>query len=60
MHPGYVPDPDASDPADPVGIGRPEDVANLVLFLASDESRFITGAEMVIDNAATITPPVGV
>ena len=36
------------------------DVANVVLFLASDESRFITGTEMVIDNAATITPPVGV
>ncbi|HUP92334.1 MAG TPA: glucose 1-dehydrogenase [Solimonas sp.] len=28
----------------------PEDIANLVLFLASDESRFIQGAEMRIDN----------
>tara|TARA_R110000823_G_scaffold210224_5_gene340485 strand:+ start:25526 stop:26383 length:858 start_codon:yes stop_codon:yes gene_type:complete len=37
----------------------PEDVANMVLFLASDESRFVTGAEMLIDNGATITPPVG-
>lgn len=39
---------------------EPEDVANMVLFLASDESRFVTGAEMLIDNAATITPPLGV
>jgi 3(or 17)beta-hydroxysteroid dehydrogenase len=39
---------------------EPEDIANLVLFLASDESRFINGAEMMIDDAATITPPVGV
>ena len=39
---------------------EPEDVANLVLFLASEESRFINGAEMLIDNASTITPPVGV
>jgi 3(or 17)beta-hydroxysteroid dehydrogenase len=38
----------------------PEDVANLVLYLASDESRFVNGAEMLIDNASTITPPVGV
>jgi 3(or 17)beta-hydroxysteroid dehydrogenase len=35
-------------------IGAPDDVANLVLFLASDESRFITGAELVIDNGLTI------
>ena len=28
----------------------PIDIANLVLFLASDESRFINGAEMRIDN----------
>ena len=39
---------------------EPEDVANLVLFLASEESRFINGAEMLIDNAATITPPIGI
>ena len=39
---------------------EPEDVANLVLFLASEESRFINGAEMLIDNASTITPPQGV
>ena len=42
------------------GMCEPEDVANLVLFLASEESRFINGAEMLIDNAATITPPLGV
>jgi 3(or 17)beta-hydroxysteroid dehydrogenase len=29
---------------------EPEDIANLVLFLASDESRFIQGAELRIDN----------
>lgn len=39
---------------------EPEDIANLVLYLASDESRFINGAEMLIDNASTITPPLGV
>jgi 3(or 17)beta-hydroxysteroid dehydrogenase len=38
-------------------MAEPEDIANLVLYLASDESRFINGSEMVIDNAATITPP---
>jgi 3(or 17)beta-hydroxysteroid dehydrogenase len=37
-------------------IGHPRDVANLVLFLASDASRFITGTEMVIDNGLTISP----
>ncbi|MEP6548838.1 MAG: SDR family oxidoreductase [Gammaproteobacteria bacterium] len=35
----------------PVGLGRPEDVANLVVYLASDESRFVNAAEIMIDNA---------
>jgi 3(or 17)beta-hydroxysteroid dehydrogenase len=39
---------------------EPEDIANLVLYLASDESRFVTGTEMLIDNGSTITPPVGI
>jgi 3(or 17)beta-hydroxysteroid dehydrogenase len=29
----------------------PEDVAGVVLFLASDESRFVSGAEIRVDNA---------
>ncbi|MEH7505514.1 glucose 1-dehydrogenase [Neobacillus drentensis] len=31
-------------------LGKPEDVANGALFLASDESTFVTGAELVIDG----------
>jgi 3(or 17)beta-hydroxysteroid dehydrogenase len=34
----------------PVGLGKPQDVANLVLYLASDESRFVNATEIVIDN----------
>jgi NAD(P)-dependent dehydrogenase (short-subunit alcohol dehydrogenase family) len=30
--------------------GSPEDVGNLVLFLASDESNYLTGSEIVIDG----------
>ncbi len=37
-------------------VGAPQDVANLVLFLASDESRFITGCEYVIDNGLVARP----
>ena len=33
----------------------PADVANLVLFLVSDESRFVNGAELRIDNAQLIS-----
>lgn len=34
-------------------IGAPKDVASLVLYLASDEARLVTGAEFVIDNGQT-------
>ncbi len=37
-----------------VGMGTPEDVANAVLFLASDESRFVNGTEILIDNALSL------
>lgn len=34
-------------------IGEPDDVAYCVLYLASDESRFVTGAEFKIDGGTT-------
>jgi len=34
-------------------IGQPEDIASMVLFLASDAARFITGAEFVVDGGLT-------
>jgi len=36
---------------DASGMGKPEDVAQMVLYLASDESRFVSGAQFVVDNA---------
>ena len=38
----------------PVGhVGEPDDIAYGVLYLASDESKFMTGAELVIDGGYT-------
>lgn len=34
----------------PLGLGKPEDVAYTVCFLLSDEARWITGIDMVIDG----------
>jgi NAD(P)-dependent dehydrogenase (short-subunit alcohol dehydrogenase family) len=46
------PDLDAlSTVAVPLGVkGVPEDIANVVLWLASAESRYVTGAELVVDG----------
>ena len=38
----------------PVGhLGEPDDIAYGVLYLASDESKFVTGSELVIDGGYT-------
>lgn len=61
LHPGFTTTPltDAQDPAvnewvvgqTPMGRpGRPEEIANAAAFLASDDSTFVTGAELVVDG----------
>ena len=40
--------------ATPLGrMGLPEDIASGILYLASDESSFVTGSELVIDGGMT-------
>lgn len=38
-------------------LGREQDVANAVLFLASDESAWITGADLVVDGGLSVQSP---
>jgi len=43
----------------PLGrIGKPEEVANTVLFLASSQSSFITGASIMVDGGLSIKAPI--
>jgi 3alpha(or 20beta)-hydroxysteroid dehydrogenase len=65
VHPGYVKTPmltEALDEASAITaaaqvpvkrMAEPSEVSNLIVFLASDESSFITGAEHVIDGGIT-------
>ncbi len=42
------------DSLHPIGhMGDPDDIAYGILYLASDESKFVTGAELVIDGGYT-------
>ncbi|MEC5145991.1 SDR family oxidoreductase [Chitinophaga sp. 212800010-3] len=44
----------------PLGrLGKPEDIAHLVTFLASDEASFITGAEYNVDGGLMVHPLIG-
>lgn len=62
VHPGYIltpmmvaaTDEHGGGAAEAIPLGRmaqPEEVSNLVLFLASDEASFVSGAEHVVDGA---------
>ncbi len=64
VHPGFIMTPmmveatneEGGDATSLIPLGRiaePEEVTNLVLFLASDESSYISGAEHVIDAGMT-------
>ena len=64
VHPGYIltpmmvaaTDEKGGGAADLIPLGRlaqPEEVSRVVLFLASDEASFVSGAEHVVDGAMT-------
>ncbi|RBW48586.1 SDR family NAD(P)-dependent oxidoreductase [Marinobacter sp. F3R11] len=64
VHPGYIDTPllssldketyDALKSLHPIGrLGRPEEVANVVTFLLSDEASFVSGSHYTVDGAYT-------
>ena len=61
VHPGFIDTPilgetdrDGLVAATPMRrLGRPEEIAAMITFLASDDASFVTGAEMVVDGGYT-------
>jgi NAD(P)-dependent dehydrogenase (short-subunit alcohol dehydrogenase family) len=37
-------------------VGRPQDIASMVLYLASDESQWVAGTAMIVDGGLTVGP----
>lgn len=51
----YGATPDSYPNLYPLGIGKPEDVANAAIFLLSEASKWITGTNMLLDGGYSLT-----
>ncbi|MFZ5870256.1 MAG: SDR family NAD(P)-dependent oxidoreductase [Actinomycetota bacterium] len=67
--PGLIETPQSSDPVNSLGpeglrragadiphgrVGQPEEVADVIRFLTSDQARYVTGQQLVVDGGLTI------
>jgi 3-oxoacyl-[acyl-carrier protein] reductase len=67
--PGLIETPQSSDPVNSLGpegleragddipwgrVGRPEEVADVIWFLTSNDSRYVTGQELVVDGGLIV------
>lgn len=55
MAAGLAPPRGATSPHGASPLGAPNDIASAVLYLASDESRFVNGQRLIVDNSMSVT-----